>query len=214
MNENLTFIAVVLDRSGSMFTVQADTIGGFNAFLAEQQACPGEATLMLVQFADDRQITSARPIADVAPLTPFTYYPDGPSTALYDAIGFTIDAVGARLAALPEADRPGKVLIMIQTDGLENSSRLYSRERVAEMIKHQRAKYNWNFVFVGASEAAVSDAVDLGIAQNWTMQYAPTPEGTAEILASASAGTRMYRSAQTVNGVMPQNFDFFSPAPE
>lgn len=195
MKQDLTFIAVVLDRSGSMQSVSEDTIGGFNGFLEEQQACPGEALFTLVQFAEHACVPAPIPISDMRPLNEDTYRATGNSTALYDAIGATIDSVGARLHCLSEKDRPGKVLIMIQTDGHENSSTHYTRAQVAKMIKHQREKYTWDFVFIGASEQAVADAIEMGVAANFTNQYAPTPEGTSEMLRSMSAGTANYRTS-------------------
>src|ERR1041384_6552101 len=197
MKEDFTYIAVVLDKSGSMAGVTDDTIGGFNAFLKKQQGLPGRAQLMLVQFADTPEYVISRDVKDIHPLNHSTYIPDGGSTALYDAIGSTIDNVGAILAKMPEAERPGRVLILIQTDGLENSSRYYKAERVAKMIKHQREKYNWNFAFIGASEAAITDAVRLNIPVNFTAQYAPTPEGTAQVLYAASASVGAYRGMST-----------------
>ncbi len=198
MNNNLTYIAVILDRSGSMAGVKHDTIGGFNAFLEEQRKAPGEALFTLVQFGNPRDFLETEvevPFDRVPPLNELTYVPSSASTALYDAIGRTIDAIGARLRNRPEAERPGKVLVMIQTDGQENDSRRYDRKKVAEMIKHQREKYNWDFAFIGATEGAVTDAIEIGIAQNFTTQYAATPQGTADILRAASIGTRNYRTA-------------------
>lgn len=209
MKEDLTYIVVVLDRSGSMRGVKADTIGGVNGFIEKQKTAPGQALFTLIQFASAPETTvNGMPIKDVALLTDTTYQPTGSSTSLYDAIGMTIDSVGAKLAALPESERPGKVLVMIQTDGCENSSHLYSRNRVAEMIKHQRDKYDWDFVFVGASEIAVRDAVALGIPKDWTEQYAATPAGTAGMLRGASANAVNYRSLKS--GETKTN-GFFAP---
>lgn len=195
MREDLTFIAVVLDRSGSMATVLDDTIGGFNAFLEEQKKSrEGQVLFTLVQFDDQYEIpVNGRLISDVPPLTKETYVPRG-WTALYDAIGRTIDDVGSKLRAMPDSERPGKVVIMIQTDGHENRSRDYTRARVAEMIKHQKEKYDWDFVFIGASELAVKDAVAIGVSHDWAAQYSATPEGTSNIMRTASAGMLKYRS--------------------
>lgn len=211
MRTDLTFVAVILDRSGSMQFVTEDTIGGFNGFLEEQQKCPGEALFTLVQFADGYTVSAdAIPISKAQPLNRDTYQATGSSTALYDAIGVTIDSIGAKLRAMPESERPGSVLVMIQTDGQENSSHLYSRDRVAQMIKHQREKYSWNFAFIGATEQAVVDAVDMGIGLQWVNQYAATPEGTSNMLRSASAGTARYRNEVATNGVIGATFDFFA----
>ena len=141
-DQNLTDITIVLDRSGSMASVRADTIGGFNEFLRKQrEANIGECRVSLVQFDDQYETVYAdRPVAVAADLTSETFVPRG-STALNDAIGKTIAATGARYAALPELMRPGKVLFVIVTDGGENASKEYTGAKVQEMIVQQRDKY-------------------------------------------------------------------------
>src|SRR6185437_887189 len=118
-NPNFTDITIVLDRSGSMEVIADDTVGGFNQFLKEQKKVPGKALLTLVQFDHEYQfVHQAVPIGSVPLLTRKTYVPRG-STALLDAIGRAINETGQRLAALPEPERPGNVIVMILTDGLE-----------------------------------------------------------------------------------------------
>jgi len=96
---------------------------------------------------------------------------------------------------MPEAQRPGKVLIMIQTDGAENcSGPAYSRERIRDMIKHQRDKYSWDFVFIGTTEKAIADAVEMGVRPTFTVNYAATPEGTGDVMRTMSLGVRNFRS--------------------
>lgn len=212
MRQDLTFVAVILDRSASMRGVTDDTIAGFNSFLEEQQALPGEVLFTLVQFAEDSfTAASAIPISQVKPLTRETYQATGAGTALYDAIGRTVDSVGAQLAALPEYQRPGRVLVMIQTDGQENSSRYYTRDRIANMIKHQRQKYSWDFVFIGATEQAVADAATFGVQAGWAGQYAATPEGTSRMLRDVSGSVARYRHEVATNGTLGANFKFFEP---
>lgn len=198
MKEGLTYLAVVLDRSGSMSRVKADTIGGFNALLEEQKKAPGECLFYFAQFDDEYEVLADTiPLAEAQPLTDETFVPRG-NTALLDAIGRTIDGIGARLVLTPESERPSKVLVMIQTDGCENFSRFYTAERVRKMIQHQREKYSWDFAFIGASEASVLFATrDLGMQINKTVQYAATPSGTANVLRAASAGVANYRNIVT-----------------
>src|SRR5688572_21912856 len=117
MNHQLTDITIVLDRSGSMHSVASDTIGGFNRFLADQQKAPGQATLTLNQFDDVfERVIDARDIQQAPPLTNESFQPRN-STALLDAIGRSIRDTGQRLAAMPEPERPGKVVMVIITDG-------------------------------------------------------------------------------------------------
>jgi uncharacterized protein YegL len=172
MNEQLTELAFVLDRSGSMGCVVQQTIAGFNRFLEEQQALPGEARLTLVLF--DTEILTpvdAVPVAAVAPLNETTYTLGG-STALLDALGTTIVTVGKRIAAMPEDQRPGKVIVAILTDGEENASRKYSASEINEMIRHQTDKYAWEFLFLGANQDAIATAARMGIAAKNAANFA------------------------------------------
>src|SRR4030095_14107165 len=127
----------------SMESCREATIGGFNSFLQEQQRTEGLARLTLILFNDEYLAPiDALPVAEILPLNDDSYVPRG-STALLDAIGRTIDELGARLAALPGADRPGQVIVAIQTDGLENSSQNCTWQEIARVIKQQAEQYRW-----------------------------------------------------------------------
>lgn len=164
MKTNLTELAFVLDRSGSMGVVAAAAIEGFNLFLKEQQKAPGQARLSLVLFDDQYLVPfSSIPVHEVVPLDHETYLPRG-STALLDAIGRTIDELGARLSRLPENERPGKVIVGILTDGLENASVRETWRKVSRRIRHQTERYGWEFLFLGANQDAIATAAQLSIA--------------------------------------------------
>jgi len=162
-------IAIVLDRSGSMQTVKTDTEGGLTAFLDAQTEAPGETTVSLYQF-DDRYeaVYENRALADVPA---YTLQPRG-ATALYDAVGRTINAVGNHLAATPETDRPGEVIVVILTDGHENASREFTGDNVKSAITRQQDKYGWKFVFLGADQDAFEAGGSMGIAPGQTLSYA------------------------------------------
>lgn len=160
MKDNFTRIAIVLDRSGSMESVREATIAGFNQFIEEQKKAPGEATVKLVQFDDQYEQVFDKPLQDVPQLTQAMFVPRG-WTALLDAQGRTIVALGAELAALKEEERPSKVLMMTLTDGHENRSKEFTLERVAALIKEQKEKYRWEFVFLGANQDAVKVAASM-----------------------------------------------------
>jgi len=163
MNASLTEIAFILDRSGSMSSIRDQAISGFNHFLADQTAQPGDARLTLVLFDDEYLVpVAATPLRHVTPLDATTYVPRN-STALLDAIGRTIDELGRRLAATPEADRPGQVIVAILTDGEENSSRHFKWADIAARISHQREKYHWQFLFLGANQDAIATAARMNI---------------------------------------------------
>ena len=158
MRENLTEMVFVLDRSGSMSGLAADTIGGFNELIEKQKKIEGCAYVTTVLFDHEYEVLLDHvALEEVAPLTDKEYFARG-STALLDAVGRTIDAVGARLAATAEEERPEHVVFVITTDGMENSSREYTAQRVRGMIEHQQQKYSWQFVFLGANMDAVSEA--------------------------------------------------------
>lgn len=199
MKENYTDINIVLDRSGSMESVKADTIGGFNSFLKDQQAVKGEATLTLVQFDTEYEfVHKGARINDVPPLNNSTFVPRG-GTALLDAIGRTINETGARLGAMDESARPDKVIFVILTDGEENSSKEFNQANINEMIQHQKETYQWEFVFLGANQDAIKAAGNIGIHPSAAMSYAANPVGTQRALGSLSANVASYRSGTSKN---------------
>jgi hypothetical protein len=159
-----TYIAVVLDRSGSMESVKAETISGFNHFLKEQKEQGANARLTLVQFDSQSTdfLTENQPVRDAQPLTEDIYQPRG-MTPLLDALGATINSTGKTLNAIPEANRPDKVVFVIITDGEENASHQFTRAQIKEMIEHQSQVYKWQFVYLGANQDAFAEAGEIGI---------------------------------------------------
>lgn len=186
-NQNYTDITFVLDRSGSMADCYDATISGFNEFLAVQRRdAKGRVSLSMVQFDDIYELVRAGvPLADFPNLSRETFIPRG-ATKLLDAIGRTISDTGMRLASMPEADRPGKVLIIILTDGGENSSTEYSREKVNEMISRQKTQYLWDFTFIGANQDAIATAASMGIGAGKAFTYAANARGTSSAFLSAA----------------------------
>lgn len=160
MRSDLTDITLVVDRSGSMGEIQSDAQGGVNAFIEKQAAEPGEALLTLVQFDTEYEfVHKGEPIKQVPK---YTLMPRG-MTALLDAVGRAINETGERLAKIAEQDRPGLVVFVIMTDGLENSSHEFTSSQVKEMIEEQQTKYSWHFTFLGADQDAFAEAGKLGI---------------------------------------------------
>lgn len=200
MKQGYLHIALLLDRSGSMASVQEDTIGGVNRYFDSQRSHPGLCTATLAQFDDQYELVYNRvPIANVAPRTRENYQPRG-WTALHDAMVRTIDEVGAVLAALPESERPERVLMVTMTDGEENRSRLYNANDVRSRIDHQRANYRWEFVFLGANQDAILTARTFGIPKGSTMTYAANMAGTQGAIDSIVRETRSYGvTGQSVN---------------
>ena len=193
MNDNLTDISIVLDRSGSMSTVRSDTIGGFNTFLAEQKREDGDVTLTLAQFDTDYEIVHPGiPLNDVPELTDETFVPRG-MTALLDALGRTINETGARLSAMPEEQRPGRVIFVIITDGKENSSREFTKNVINSMIAHQSEVYDWDFVFIGANQDAIKSGARMGIVADNCLAFDHNAKGTREMFAEMSCSMSEFR---------------------
>lgn len=172
MNQNLTEIAFVLDRSGSMQSIAQSAIDGFNTFLRDQLQGSGQARLTLALFDDQYEVLAASlPVSEIVPLTHEMFAPRG-CTALLDAIGKTIDDLGSRLAHMPEHSRPGKVIVAILTDGCENSSTCFTWHDVAKRIIHQREVYQWEFLFLGAGQDAIATASKLKIERRHAATFA------------------------------------------
>jgi hypothetical protein len=169
MDKELTEIIVVLDRSSSMGAVVEETVEGFNTFVKDQQeSADGTCLLTLTQFNTEYEIVySGKPIAKVPPL----YFRPAGYTALHDAVGRTINEVGKRLADTPEDKRPGMVVMVIITDGEENSSREFNLEQVKTMIEHQTDKYHWEFIFLGQNIDAFHAGHGLGLSNQNAMHF-------------------------------------------
>lgn len=197
MRGNLTEMVFVLDRSGSMRSLTADTIGGFNELIEKQKKLEGDAYVTTVLFDHEYELLHDHvALGEVAPLTDREYFARG-STALLDAVGRTINTVGARLATMPEEERPAHVVFVITTDGMENASCEYTAKQVREMVEHQQQKYSWQFVFLGANMDAVSEAGKLGISAKYAANFAPSRRGVSqmyrvaldEVMCSARVGS-------------------------
>lgn len=190
MNPNLTEIAYILDRSGSMQSMQEPAVAAFNQFVKSQLDVPGEARLTLVLFDDQYETPLvSTPVEQVGQLTAATYVPRG-STALLDAIGRTIQETAARIDAQPEEARPGKVILTIFTDGLENASRHYTNAHISDLIALHRAK-GWEFLFLAANQDAITTAATISLDQHGSSNVADTAQSYA---ASGSAMARKVRA--------------------
>jgi len=174
MKANYTRIAVILDRSGSMQSVCEATVAGFNEFVRTQQSLPGEVKLKLVQFDNFYEVVFDEPLHAVPELTQQTFVPRG-STALLDAQGRTIVELGAELAEQPEEERPSKVIVLTLTDGMENASKTFTRDRVAELVRQQREVYKWEFIYLGANQDAIAVARSMNIPAGQAMTFNASP---------------------------------------
>lgn len=204
-----THIYVLLDRSGSMESIRSDVIGGFNAFLAAQQADGDDARLSLVQFdtGDVADVTvDDAPIGLVSPLTPAAFIPRG-GTPLLDATGHIIARARLRAAARAAADQPEAVIIVTITDGHENSSSEYNRAQIRKLVETSQDE-GWTFVFLSAGLDAYAEAGGVGYAHASVQEWAPDADGVQ--VAFLSLGDSMVRRRQAVRSGRPvNNRDFF-----
>ena len=179
MKKGLTEMVFILDRSGSMAGLEADTIGGYNSMLAKQKALEGEALVSTVLFDHASTVICDRmPLSKVSEMTEEEYFVRG-CTALLDAVGGAIHHIGNVHKYAREEDRPEKTVIVITTDGMENASKTYTYGRVQEMIKRQTEKYGWEFLFLGANIDAKAEAGRLGIRERRAVKYQNDKKGTA-----------------------------------
>lgn len=198
MKKNLTEMVFILDRSGSMYSLTEDTIGGFNSMIDSQKKETGEAYVTTALFDDQYELLHDHVnIKEIKPITNAEYYARG-NTALLDAIGKTINSIGSRLSATPEDERPDKVIFVITTDGMENASFEFDKKTVKEMIEHQQNKYSWVFMFLGTNMDAVSEAASYGINTDFARTYTASAQGTSSLYSAV---------AHTMACMMSDDFD-------
>jgi len=168
MNKNLTHIVLVIDRSGSMATCRQEAENGVNLFIEDQKKQPGEAAFSLVQF--DTRIEWVHKNTNLKEVGHYSLIPGG-MTALFDAIGSAINETGAYFGSLSEDQRPETVVVVIVTDGEENSSHEFKRSQIKDMIKLQQEVYNWQFTFLGANQDAFAEGAAIGIVPDSTANF-------------------------------------------
>ena len=208
MKKNLTELVFILDRSGSMAGLEADTIGGFNAMIEKQRGEPGEAVISTVLFDNETEVIHDRlPLDRVPALTEKEYYVRG-CTALLDAVGGAIHHIGNVHKYAREEDRPEKALFVITTDGMENASRRYTYDKVRSMIRHEKEKYGWEFLFLGANIDAAREAARFGIGADRAANYHADHQGTSVIYEAVSEAVCQVRScAAPLSADWKQNID-------
>lgn len=178
MRKNLTEIVFILDKSGSMCGLESDTIGGFNSLIKKQKMESGDAIVSTIFFDDTPEIIHDRiSLEKIQPITNKEYYVGG-CTALLDAIGGAIHHIGNVHKYAKKEDRPQKTLFIIITDGMENSSHKYTYKGVKEMVERQKAKYGWEFLFLGANIDAIGVASKFGIEADYAVNYESDSLGT------------------------------------
>ena len=213
MRKGLTELVMILDRSGSMRGLEADTVGGFNSMIEKQKKEEGEAFVSVVLFDDREEVIYDRTdIGKVEPMTDAQYYVRG-CTALLDAVGGAIHHIGNVHKYAREEDVPEKTIFIITTDGMENASRRYTYEKVRSMIERQKEKYRWEFLFLGANNRweflflganidAVKEASKFGIGATRAVNYEHDSVGTQlnyKVMSDVVGSARRAASAEDMN---------------
>jgi hypothetical protein len=202
MNKNLTNIVFLIDRSWSMMKIRNAMIEGFNGFIGKQKVVAA-GTCKVFQYQFDNlyeTVYENKDLSDVPELTVETFIPRS-NTALYSSLGKTIVDFGKRLDALPEDERPGKVLFVTITDGenntvLDREDKQYTAADVATMVKHQTEQYQWDFAYIGANQDAWATGDSMGYASGTTLDYLADDDGTALMFDKLARSTSQYRQSE------------------
>ncbi|TWD96516.1 hypothetical protein FB550_111176 [Neobacillus bataviensis] len=199
MKRNLTELVFILDKSGSMAGIEADTIGGFNAMLKKQQKAAGEALVTTVLFDHRYELLHDRMnVKGIFPLTEKDYEVGG-TTALLDAIGFTIQKIVNVQKRTSEEERAEKVLFVVTTDGMENASKEFTADKIKNMVHHQKKKYEWDFLFLGANINAISTAARFGIDEDHAVDYHADEIGTELNYEAVNEAVSSLRSGKKID---------------
>ena len=195
MKQGLTHLIFVVDRSASMSSIASEMITGYNQFIKKQKENASECYVSFYQFDDQYDTVFERvALTDVKELNDDTYQPRG-STALFDAMGNTINNYGKYLSELPEDQRPERILFVTITDGENNTSKIFTLEQVANMVKHQTEVYSWDFVFLGSNIDAWSAGSTMNFRASSTMQFANVGGSVRSAFDSLAKNTMKYRAS-------------------
>lgn len=209
--KNYTHIAIVLDRSGSMANIAKDMEGGLKSLIDEQKKLEGKATITLARFDDHYDVVYD--FSDISTVSDFSLSPRG-MTALLDAMGKTMESVRSKIMQMDDADKPEKVVFVFVTDGQENASKQYKRNRIFEMISDLSNKdgnninqpdndgITWDFKFIGANQDAINEGKRLGIRDGASLNFMATSNGSAEMFTTLTRSISSYRT----QGIEASNF--------
>ncbi|WP_462413209.1 vWA domain-containing protein [Neobacillus sp. Marseille-QA0830] len=207
MKKDLTELVFILDKSGSMAGLEGDTIGGYNSMLKKQQNADGEAIVTTVLFDHGYELLHDRiNVKGISPLTDQDYQVGG-TTALLDAIGFTIQKIVNVQKRTSEDQRAEKVLFVITTDGMENASREFTAEKIRRMVQHQKEQFGWEFLFLGANIDAISTAARFGIDEDFAVEYHADEQGTELNFKAVSEAVIHLRSGKKIDRSWKQGIE-------
>lgn len=207
MKNNLTELIFILDRSGSMSGLELDTIGGFNSLIEKQKKEAGDAIITTVLFDNEYELLHDRiNLNGITPITDKEYYVRG-CTALLDAIGKTLNKIISVQKRTCQEERAAKVMFVIITDGMENASKEYSYSKVKTLIETQKAKYGWEFLFLGANIDAIDTASKFGISEDKAANYHADSVGTMVNYESINGAISNLRKGKKLNSSWKRNIE-------
>jgi uncharacterized protein YegL len=198
-NNNITELVFILDRSGSMSGLEKDTIGGFNSLINKQKKQDGKCFVSTILFDHETLVLHDRiKLEDVKPMTDNDYEVRG-CTALLDAIGGAIHHIANIHKYARKEDVPQNTMFVIMTDGMENASHKYTSQKVKAMIEHEKKKYGWEFLFIGANIDAVETASHFGISEDRAVNYNADSEGTSIVYDTVADTVCCMRACQPIS---------------
>lgn len=198
MKQLSTELVFILDASGSMYGLTNDTIGGFNSLIEKQRGIEGDANITLVTFNESvREIYTSKPLKDVEELTSKDYVAKG-MTALYDAIGITVAKLEGRLADMPESAKPDKVMLVITTDGHENSSKEYNQYAIKNILENKE-KQGWEVIFIGANIDTAQEGAKMGLNNKRTANYEVSARGISMMYSAVCDAVSSVRETGVLN---------------
>ena len=181
-----------------MHGLTADTIGGFNSLIEKQKEVEGEANITLITFNENvKEVYISKPLKEVEVLTNKEYISNG-MTALYDAVGLTVSKLEGRLADLPEEERPEKVMIVVTTDGYENSSKEYNQHAIKNILENKE-KEGWEVIFIGANIDTASEGAKIGLNSMKTANYEASARGMGMMYSAVSDAVMNVRKKGKLN---------------
>ncbi len=196
MQNNITELVFILDRSGSMRGLESDTIGGFNSLIEKQKKQDDECFVTTVLFDNELETIHDRAeLSQIKPMTEDDYTVRG-CTALIDAIGSTIEHIGRIHKYARAEDVPVHTMFVIMTDGMENASRKYSSRKVKKMIERRKEADSWEFLFIGANIDAVETAAYFGIGRERAVNYHADRKGTSVVYETVAKAVGAVRASK------------------
>lgn len=196
---NTTELVFILDRSGSMAGLEADTIGGFNSLIEKQKKQEGDCYVSTVFFNHESQVIHDRlPLDKVNLLTLDDYCASG-CTALLDAMGNAIRHINnIHRYARPE-DVPSNTMFVIMTDGMENASNQFTMAQIKVLVEEKKEKQGWEFLFIGANIDAIDVAGHFGINPQRAVNYNADSQGTGIVYETVANTVSCIRANEAIS---------------